>query len=236
MKIIEELPKGKCVIEFQDKFKVKKVIYNTNFLEGKVKNPYDRTNCGVGYMGVGQNKSVLSNGKHTREYSTWNDMIVRCYKEEERHKHPAYVDCVVCDEWQNFQTFVKWYHKNYYDIGEGRMHLDKDILNKGNKIYNPEYCVFVPQRINLLFVTRKSERGDLPCGVSKNSNDTYNVTCGIDTGIVENLGTYATIEDAFNSYKIRKEQNIKEVADQYKNRIPKKLYKALYNWKVEIDD
>lgn len=41
---------------------------------------------------------------------------------------------------------------------------------------------------------------------------------------------------SINTYKIRKEQNIKEVADKYKSRIPRKLYKALYNWKVEIDD
>ena len=41
---------------------------------------------------------------------------------------------------------------------------------------------------------------------------------------------------SINTYKIRKEQNIKEVADQYKDKVPKKLYEALYNWKVEIDD
>ena len=37
--------------------------------------------------------------------------------------------------------------------------------------------------------------------------------------------------------KIRlKEQYIKQVADEYKGRIPDRLYEAMYKWEVEIDD
>jgi hypothetical protein len=45
------------------------------------------------------------------------------------------------------------------------MALDKDILYKGNKIYSPDTCVFVPQEINALFVKNDANRGDLPIGV-----------------------------------------------------------------------
>ena len=31
------------------------------------------------------------------------------------------------------------------------MRVHKDILYKGNKIYSPHHCIFVPQRINLQF-------------------------------------------------------------------------------------
>lgn len=38
------------------------------------------------------------------------------------------------------------------------------------------------------------------------------------------------------SIKKEKEKYIKEVADQYKNKIPDKLYKALYSYEVDIND
>ena len=35
---------------------------------------------------------------------------------------------------------------------------------------------------------------------------------------------------------LTKENEIKLTADQYKDKIPKKLYNAMYNYKVEITD
>ena len=44
------------------------------------------------------------------------------------------------------------------------------------------------------------------------------------------------VEEAFLTYKRFKENYIKQVADEYKNLIPDKVYQALYNYKVEITD
>ena len=41
---------------------------------------------------------------------------------------------------------------------------------------------------------------------------------------------------AFTCYKNFKEKYIKEVADEYKDLIPNKLYEALYRYEVEIND
>ena len=41
---------------------------------------------------------------------------------------------------------------------------------------------------------------------------------------------------AFSCYKIFKENYIKQVADEYKDLIPIKLYEAMYRWEVEIND
>jgi hypothetical protein len=50
------------------------------------------------------------------------------------------------------------------------------------------------------------------------------------------LGHFKSINEAFNAYKTAKEKYIKHIADEYKDKIPKKLYDAMYNWEVEITD
>ena len=50
------------------------------------------------------------------------------------------------------------------------------------------------------------------------------------------LGTYTNPEEAFKAYKEAKEQYIKEVAEEYKGKIEHRLYEALMNYEVEIDD
>jgi len=48
------------------------------------------------------------------------------------------------------------------------------------------------------------------------------------------LGVYKTIEEAFAIYSNKKEEIIKQIADEYKNVIPDKVYNALYEYKVSI--
>ena len=121
------------------------------------------------------------------------------------------------------------------------MCLDKDILVKGNKVYSPETCIFVPKTINSLFTKRQNDRGESVIGTSLTQNGKYRAYCSLinpKTGKskYEHLGCYETQEKAFEVYKYYKERNIKEVADYYKDKIPQKLYDALYNYEVEITD
>ena len=120
------------------------------------------------------------------------------------------------------------------------MCLDKDILHKGNKIYSSNTCIFVPNRINVLFTNCKKTRGNYPIGVTKNDNNRFRARCNIldDNNKIKSvhLGYFGTPEEAFNAYKIFKENYIKEVADEYKDKIPNKLYEAMYNWRVDITD
>ena len=120
------------------------------------------------------------------------------------------------------------------------MELDKDILVKGNKIYSPETCVFVPQTINVLFTKNDKNRGESIIGTSL-QNGKYVAQCHLinpETGESkgEYLGRYDTQEKAFQVYKYYKEKNIKEVTDYFKKQIPQILYNALYDYEVEIID
>lgn len=209
------------------------------FKKGNIKCPFERRYYGIGYLGSG-NYMTSENGNHTKIYDTWNNMLQRCYSKKYQEKEPTYIGCKVCEEWHNLQNFRSWFEENYYEVEGEKMCLDKDILIKHNKIYSPDTCVFVPQTINLLFTKRNNSRGSSVIGTNQ-KNGKYIARCSIfnpETGKSErkHLGIYATQEKAFEVYKQFKEKNIKEVADYYKNRIPERLYNALYNYEVEITD
>ena len=120
------------------------------------------------------------------------------------------------------------------------MCLDKDILYKGNKVYSRETCIFVPKRINSLFVKRDNDRGNSPIGTTPNSSGNYQVQCWNGHGKYIYLGSYSTKEEAFRIYKQYKEKVIKETIDSYEGKIPEPFYsrlkEAMYNYKVEITD
>lgn len=206
------------------------------FMIGEVKNPYDKTIFGVGFLGEGIYKAK-ENSEDTPQYMTWVGMLQRCYDEKIHKKHPTYKECSVCEEWHNFQTFSKWYDENYYEIDGERMNLDKDILIKGNKFYSHDTCVFVPQRINLLFVKNDAIRSKLPIGVHfEKQTNRYKAQCKVGKGKMKNLGRYNSPEEAFYIYKTFKEKFIKEVANEYESKIPEILYKAMLKYEVGIND
>jgi hypothetical protein len=218
---------------------VKNIRYSV-FKNGNIKCPFDKSVFGVGYLGEGKYK-CKENGKTTRVYKTWYGMIRRCYDSKCQKRQPTYIDCEVSNEWHNFQNFAKWYDKNYYEIEDERMCLDKDILHKNNKVYSPNTCIFVPQTINSLFIKNNKNRGESAIGTSLCKNDKYRVDCCLinpETGKFkgEYLGIYDTQEEAFEIYKYYKEHNIKQVADYYKEQIPERLYNGMYDYIVEIND
>tara|TARA_R110000787_G_scaffold4900_1_gene18512 strand:+ start:198 stop:707 length:510 start_codon:yes stop_codon:yes gene_type:complete len=93
---------------------------------------------GVGFNSGGEFKPSI-NGNHTKPYSTWKSMLMRCYSDKYHAKFPSYKECEVCDEWLDFQVFASWFVVNYID----GFQLDKDIKIDGNKLYSPSTCMFV---------------------------------------------------------------------------------------------
>jgi hypothetical protein len=116
------------------------------------------------------------------------------------------------------------------------MCLDKDILFKGNKIYSPETCVFVPSDINILFTKTNAKRGDFPIGVTYNKKvGKYQSRCNVNSKLIH-IDFFNTPEEAFFAYKIFKEKLIKHIANKYKDKIPNNLYEAMLRYEVEITD
>lgn len=230
MQIVRYRNSSDIDVQFLDDYKfIRKHTNYNSFRLGQIKNPYDKTLLNVGYMGVGEHKLHNDDLSETSAYDAWRNMIFRCYRKKERA--PAYFDRVtVCEEWQNFQNFASWYEENYYET-EGRLHLDKDILYPGNIIYSPEKCLLVPQRINMLFVNLPNKHG-LPNGIRR--TETTNKYSATYNG--KSLGVYNTLYAAYEVYSNKKEKVIQEIANEYKKIIPEKLYVALFNYKVRIEN
>ena len=219
-------------VEFEDGYIATNVKY-AHFKESNIKNPYFKTVLNIGC--VGNVSTIDENKKQLKSYTIWKSMLQRCYDINcKNYKNYGGKGVVVCDEWLCYENFKKWYDEYYYEVDGERTELDKDILIKGNKIYSPESCNFVPKNINILFKKHKKQY-DLPLGVLLHKGK-YASQLRSHTGKTKWLGYFNTPEEAFYVYKEAKEKEIKRVADLYKDKIPQKLYKAMYSYEVEITD
>ena len=179
--------------------------------------------CGVGVNDYNGNMSV--NGRAIKSYAIWHAMIERCYSFKKQLKMPTYIGCSVCDEWLYFSNFKEWYDANYKENFE----LDKDILIKGNKIYSPETCRYVPKYINQLLVYSNRTHKDLPLGISQSSSGKgYEMQC--NNGYGKNIQHHhKTIEAAVADYSVTKKKVVKQQAVRafLDNSIKTDIYLAL---------
>lgn len=240
MEIVEYNTAKDILVEFKEPYHCFVRSKASTFVNGGIRNPYAPTICGIGIIGNKYSSVLEDDGKkHTLEYQTWINMLKRCYDEKSRDRNKSYKDVSVCNEWKYFENFYEWYisQENYEIlISTSKPNLDKDILCKGNKIYSPDKCTLVPKRINNLLLKSNSIRGKYPIGVIQH-NSKFVATCG-GRESCHYLGIYETVEEAFNVYKLFKEEKIKQVAKEEfdKGTITKQCYEALMNYQVEITD
>lgn len=194
-------------------YKLRRAIYNSFFLD-----------C---------DKSCKNDEFTFLAYTAWRRMIARCNRLSYIKRNPTYGDCSICEEWHYFSKFEKWYKDNYIKGNE----LDKDILVKGNKIYSPQTCCFVPQEINKLLIKRNRKRGTYPIGVYSPKKGCFLAQMSIEHK-TKTIGCFKNELDAFNAYKAKKESYIKEKALEYyqKGLIRKEVFDALNKYEVNIND
>ena len=230
--IVEDLGWDNVIVRFDSGYVTK--TQRSSILKGTVKDKLFRSVCGVGYLGDGEHSRV----DHKIAYQTWVDMLKRAYTEKKGRCN--YFGVTVCEEWHNFQSFAKWCHSqdffNIKDKNGKRYEIDKDILVKGNKIYSPETCCFVPAEINSLLIRCGRARGDLYIGVYfSKKNKKYVSQIRYNSNQIH-LGYFDTETEAFYAYKQAKESYIKEIANKWKDKIDHRVYEALMDYEVNIDD
>lgn len=223
VEIIEYYGNNNCTVKFKNGVLIKAKSYHS-VRKGKIKNPYHPSVCGIGYFGEGKYKAMI-NYKSNKYYITWIDMIKRCYSEKSQENNPTYKDCTVDESWHNFQNFAEWFENNFNPEYMDRWCLDKDILQKGNKIYSPETCVFIPHIINNVI-----REGDNK-GVYESTGSSYKCQLTIK-GKTRFLGSYKNKKEAYEVYKEAKEKYIKQIADEWRDKIGKNIYEILYKWEI----
>ena len=182
--------------------------------------------CGVGHCDVAD----VRHDSNADAYTAWVSMLKRCYDEKALQRAPTYRGCSVCGEWLTFSNFRKWFYapENGYKRG---LHLDKDLIQIGNKVYSPDTCCFLPVAINSV-VTNKYLASN-KTRVKKIYNKYYPVIKMRDKLV--SLGSYYTKEEADNAYKRAKESYVYMLADECykKGDITKRVYDAMLNFKME---
>lgn len=232
VEVIELFNSSRVAIRFTDEYAHTTYATSANVRQGKIKNPYHPNVCGVGFFGVGSHLSTAPCGAMSDAYKKWSAMLTRCYDAAHLARKPAYAGCSVTPEWHNFQSFSEWFKSQPVPDGES-VDMDKDILAQGNKIYGPEYCELVPKKINNLLI-RGGKLSGLMLGVAWHKKaGKYHAKCRDAEGKHTHIGLYTCEIKAFEAYKAFKEAVIKQVAEEYRDRITERLYQCLISYEVQ---
>ena len=172
--------------------------------------------------GVGVNDANYETQKFKREgdkyiniwrcpiYDIWTGMLRRCYSETFLKKYPSYMGCQVCEDWKTFSNFKLWVEEQDF-IGKC---LDKDLLNRGVRVYSPETCVFISKNLNSFLVGTRKKEGRL---VGARKVCKKYIACCNDPFLdkVVHLGTYETEVEAHLVWKAYKHKLACHVADSW---------------------
>ena len=243
-KVCESLNSGDFkILKYDDARNVEIQFFKTGFettvplgsiRNGYVKDPYLPSVYGVGITGT--KYQVSEGGKDIKEYKLWHSMLKRCYSDGFKKKNQTYEGCRVSDNFLYYEYFYEWCNEQI-GFGVDGWHLDKDLLVKGDKVYSESTCVFIPQEINTVLIKSTASRGEYSIGVCwSNTNKAFVAQVRRNKGKQEYLGSFKTEIEAFNAYKVAKENYLKELANKWKSQIDGRAYNALMKYTVEITD
>ena len=211
-----------------------KAVQLGDIRKGKVKDPYAPSVFGVGITGT--KYPVKVNGVVTKEYELWQSMLQRCYDDAYKKRYQTYEGCEASENFKYYEYFYEWCNKQIGFGGDG-LHLDKDLLLKGNKVYSENTCVFLPSGINAMLTKCTASRGEYLIGVCWHKvAKAFVAQVSKGKGKHEHLGLFTTELEAFDAYKTAKEAFVKEQAEKWKDKIDIRAYNALMNYQVSIDD
>lgn len=176
-----------------------------------------RPNVIGAYFGLGKYNST-----HIA-YEVWTGIIDRIIKQPS-----GYEGSSLSVEWLNYQCFAQWYEANV--IGVPNPHIDKDIIDMGNKVYSSSTCCIVPCEINKAFVGTM-RNGQPAKGAYKVKNSRWQAAVN-EGGTQRCLGTFDTYTEAYATYKVHKEQYVRGLALKYKDVLNPHIFELISNYSI----
>ena len=183
-------------------------------------------------------ETIIVEGKQKRKrvwicpyYKTWSNMLRRCYSIKTQNNRPTYIGCRVTEEWKTFSNFKVWMMTQDWKGNQ----LDKDILFEGNKVYNPETCVFVTPMVNTFTTDRGNDRGEFLIGVyCHKPTERFQARCSNPfTKKQEYLGYFTCEQEAHEAWLTRKLELAHELAAiQTDQRVAEALIERYSNYKT----
>jgi hypothetical protein len=159
---------------------------------------------GIGVNDADYAVSPTINGKQVMcpFYQTWTNMLARCYDPKIQARQPTYVGCEVAPEWLNFMTFRAWMAGQDWR----GMHIDKDLLIPGNRVYSPGACAFISRGLNNFATDHAAARGEWPIGVNWHKQiGKFAANCRNPfTGRLEHLGLFICPNEAHEAWRAKK--------------------------------
>lgn len=180
------------------------------------KNKHKKLVQGVGHNDYPGRTHTKVDGKQVVEkfYTLWMGILMRCYNKGTQERQPRYVGCTVCEDWKSLSKFKEWFDLHYVDGWA----LDKDLLNKHNKVYSPESCVFMSTSVNNFLTEYTAKRGDCMIGVTRDvlNPSSYNTSTNrIRYRPTNSSGTYDTELEAHFAWKKKKHESALEYISKY---------------------
>lgn len=190
--------------------------------------------AGVGFFDRNGPYRSRVNGKTTKAYDAWSNMIRRCYQESIIKNNESYRGCKVCDEWHEFTNFAEWYYRNTPDNGN-KYHLDKDILSGSGKVYSPETCLMVTRDVNNFFLDSAKTRWRYMIGVHfDKQTGRFRAACrGVSIVDRSILGRFESELDAHMAWRAVKSRCAYALAMSQDRA---EVKNAILEWKRKLDE
>lgn len=145
-------------------------------------------------------------------YFKWKCMLWRLSLSD------CYKDCSLHPEWVYLSKFKSWVLEKEAHFGEVlKLNLDKDLLVRGNKVYGPDTCMFIPTEVNNCLIARKVNT-DLPRGVHICCKTAKFIAHCHFNGKQNHVGTFSNPEEAHKAWQLAKINQLKEVASRQHQR------------------